>query len=151
MTPDDGSPASGGRGRENGEGGNDEGGNGGGSSSGPGGAALLEWVVVGASVLLIAVTLGFVLWQASVASEVATPTASIESVDPLSDGRLRVTVVLDNRRGPGLTSVQLAVRCGDTEHELAFEHVPAGGRRTGTVTCAPGTDPEAVVETWVTA
>lgn len=113
------------------------------------GAALLERVVVAVSVLLIASTLGYVLWQASVTTEVADPEVNIKSVETMTGGeRLRVTVELDNRRGPGLASTQVAVECGGTEHEVEFEHVPAGGRRTATVTCPAGSEPEAVVETW---
>jgi hypothetical protein len=116
------------------------------------GAELLEWAVVAASALLIALTLGYVLWQATVTAEVANPTARVDSVEQLDGGRLRVGVTLDNRDGPGLTSTRVAVRCGDGgEREIAFEHVPAGGVRTGTVTCPSGSDPEAVAETWVEA
>lgn len=113
------------------------------------GAALLERVVVAVSVLLIASTLGYVLWQASVTTEVADPEVNIQSIETMEGGeRLRVTVELDNRRGPGLALTQVAVECGGTEHEMEFEHVPAGGRRTGTVTCPAGSEPEAIVETW---
>ena len=113
------------------------------------GAALLERAVSVIAVLLVASTLGYVLWQASATTEVAEPTARVESVEPMDDGRLAVTVELGNRRGPGLESSRVAVRCGDTARAVEFEHVPADGRRTATVTCPRGTEPEAVVETWM--
>lgn len=113
------------------------------------GAALLERVVVAVSILLIASTLGYVLWQASVMPEAANPRVNIQTVEPMDGGdRLRVSVELDNRQGPGLSLVQVAIECGGTEHEVEFEHVPSGGRRTATVTCPAGSEPEAVVETW---
>lgn len=113
------------------------------------GAVFLERAVVVVSVLLIASTLGYVLWQASVTAEVANPRVNVQSIEPVDGGEhLHVTVELDNRRGPGLASTQVAVECGGTEREVEFEHVPAGGRRTATVTCPPGSEPEAVVETW---
>jgi len=65
------------------------------------------------------------------------------------DDRRQVTVRLDNQDGTGLSSVQVAVRCGDSERSLAFEHVPAGGRRTGTVVCPAGTAPISEVVAWV--
>ena len=113
------------------------------------GAALLERAVVVMSVLLIASTLGYVLWQASVTSEVADPRVSVQSAEPVDGGEwLRVTLELDNRRGPGLSSTQVAVECGGTERAVEFEHVPSGGRRTATGTCRAGSDPGAIVETW---
>ena len=117
-----------------------------------GGAALLERAVVTVSVLLIVSTIGFVLWQASVTSEVADPRVNVQSVEPVGGGdHLRVRIELDNRRGPGLASVQVAVECGGTERAVEFEHVPSGGRRTATVTCPAGSEPETIVETWKNA
>lgn len=114
-----------------------------------GGAALLERAVVAVSVLLIVSTLGFVLWQATVTPEVANPRVNIQSVEPVDGGdHLRVKIELDNRRGPGLASTQVAVECGGTERAVEFEHVPSGGRRTATIICPAGSEPEAVVETW---
>jgi hypothetical protein len=114
-----------------------------------GGAALLERTVVAVSILLIVSTLGFVLWQATVTSEVADPRVNVQSVEPVDgENHLRVGIELDNRRGPGLASVQVAVGCGGTERAVEFEHVPSGGRRTATVTCPGGSEPEAIVETW---
>ncbi|MFC6941078.1 hypothetical protein ACFQE8_14075 [Salinirubellus sp. GCM10025818] len=120
-----------------------------GDGEGGGGAALLERTVVAVSILLIASTLGFVLWQATVTSEVADPRVNVQSVEPVDgENHLRVGIELDNRRGPGLASVQVAVECGETERAVEFEHVPSGGRRTATVTCPGGSEPEAIVETW---
>lgn len=117
-----------------------------------GAAGLLERVIVVASVLLILGTLGYIAWQAAGTSTTADPIAIVEAVEPTSSGeRLHVAVRLDNRRGTGLTSVQVAVRCGVTERSLEFTHVPAGGHRTGSVVCPAGTTPEAVVETWIEA
>lgn len=81
---------------------------------------------------------------------VIDPVATIEAVEPMpdTDGQ-RVTVVLENRGETGLTSVQVVVRCGGLDRSLEFLHVPASGRRTGTVVCPAETDPEASVETWI--
>lgn len=117
-----------------------------------GAADLLEQLIVAASVLLIIGTLGYIAWQAAGTSTTADPVASVDTVEATSGGeRLRVVVRLDNLRGTGLTSVQVAVRCGVTERSLEFTHVPAGGHRTGSVVCPAGTTPEAIVETWIEA
>jgi len=105
-----------------------------------------------ASVLLIVATLGYVGWQAAVTTADGVPTATVEAIEPMpapDDDRRQVTVRLDNQDGTGLSSVQVAVRCGDSERSLAFEHVPAGGRRTGTVVCPAGTAPISEVVAWV--
>lgn len=131
--------------REDGEG---EGANGG---FDPDGGELLELAIVVASVLLLVATLGYVGWQATVTTADGVPTATVEAIEPMpasDDDRLRVTVRLDNRRGTGLSSVQVGVECGDAGRSLAFEHVPAGGSRTGTVVCPAGTEPIAEVVTW---
>jgi hypothetical protein len=118
----------------------------------PNGADRLEKAIVAASVLLVAATLGYVAWQAAVTPEEGVPRATVERVEPMPDSdRQRVTVELDNRRGVGLATTTVVVRCGDTERTLAFEHVPAGGGRTGTVVCPADTDPRAIVGTWVEA
>jgi len=91
-------------------------------------------------------------WQAAVTTADGVPTATVEAIEPMpapDDDRRQVTVRLDNQDGTGLSSVQVAVRCGDSERSLAFEHVPAGGRRTGTVVCPAGTAPISEVVAWV--
>ena len=118
----------------------------------PDGADLVEKAVVGASVLLVATTLGYVAWQAAVTPEEGVPRATVESVEPIPDSdRQRVTVRLDNQEGVGLASGQVVVRCGGAERVLEFTHVPAGGRRTGTVVGPAGSEPTANVETWIEA
>jgi hypothetical protein len=114
----------------------------------------LELAIVAASVLLVVATLGYVGWQATVTTVDGVPTASVEAVEPMpgsDDDRLRVTVQLDNRRGTGVSSVAVVVRCGGAERSLTFAHVPAGGHRTGTAVCPPDTVPVAAVVTWIEA
>lgn len=116
------------------------------------GGELLELAIVIASVLLIAATLGYVGWQATVTTADGVPTATVEAIDPMpapDDDRRQVTVRLDNRNGTGLSSVRVAVQCGGAERSLAFAHVPAGGSRTGTVVCPDGTVPIAEVVAWI--
>lgn len=118
------------------------------------GGELLELTIVVASALLIAVALGYVGWQATVTTADGVPTATVEAIEPMpasDDDRRRVTVRLDNRHGTGLSSVQVAIQCGDAERSLAFAHVPADGGRTGTVVCPAGTTPVAEVVTWIEA
>jgi uncharacterized protein (TIGR02588 family) len=112
----------------------------------------LERAIVAVSVVVIAAMLGYVAWQAVSTSETVDPVASVDGVEPTTDGdRLRVTVRLDNRRGTGLSSVGIAVQCGNETRSLTFEHVPAGSYRTGKVVCPAGTSPKAAVETWMEA
>lgn len=124
------------------------------SDGGIDGADLLEQAVVVASVLIVVALFGYVAWQATVTTAGGVPTATVEAVEPMpgpDDDRLRVTARLDNRRGTGLASVGVVVRCGGTERSLSFEHVPAGGRRAGTVLCPAETEPAAAVVTWTEA
>jgi len=117
------------------------------AAGGPDGADALERVIVTASVLLTAGTLGYVVWQAVATPAVAAPVATVDSAEPMSgDDRVRVRVRLDNGRGTGLASVRVAVRCSAAERSLEFTHVPAGGHRTGSVVRPTGTTPEAAVE-----
>jgi hypothetical protein len=117
---------------------------------------LVERAITGASVLLVTLLLGYLLWQAVVTPEEAKPTATIESVEPVSgDGgggdAIRATVALRNEGGTGLTSVAVTIRCGGSERTLEFSRVPAQGQRTGTVVCPPNSEPRATVTAWVTA
>lgn len=116
------------------------------------GADILEKTVVVISVVLVATMLGFVTWQAVTTPEPAEPVASIETVDPMpGDTRQQVHVLIENKGGTGMTSLQVAVQCGNVERSLEFVHFPAGGRRTGVVVCPADTRPEIVVETWISA
>lgn len=115
------------------------------------GAALLERAIVVASVLLVLGTLGYVGWQATGTTADGVPSATVERVEPMPGpdaDRSRVRVRLDNRRGTGLATVSVAVHCGDAERSLSFEHVPAGGHRTGTVVCPGGSTAVAEVVSW---
>lgn len=119
------------------------------------GGDLLEKVVVAASVLLIVGVIGYLVSQALVAPATPAPTATVDAVEPMSGeegaGSVRVTVSLDNRGEHGLSSVEVAVRCGTTERSLVFTHVPARGHRIGTVVCPRGASPTASVATWIEA
>ncbi|WP_348607021.1 hypothetical protein [Halobaculum rarum] len=118
------------------------------------GGDLLEASIMVVSALLLVGLLGYIASQAIVAPTAAEPTATIDSVERLPSerpqaGSIRVTVSLENEGETGLSSVEVAVRCGSTERSLLFTHVPAMGHRTGTVICPQGTAPDASVVTWI--
>jgi len=129
--------------------------NGGGAETDDGldldGANLLERTIVVASVLLVLGTLGFVGLQAVGTTADGVPSATVERVEPMPGpdaDRSQIHVRLDNRRGTGLSTVSVTVRCDDATRSLSFEHVPAGGHRTGTVVCPDGSTAVAEVVTW---
>lgn len=115
------------------------------------GGETLEAAVVVLSAVLIVGLLGYLLLQAVVGPGSPDPTATVESVEPLSSNgdRLQVTVALVNEGDTGLESVEVQVRCGGTERSLVFTQVPAQGHRTGTAVCPAGSSPTASVATWV--
>jgi hypothetical protein len=120
------------------------------------GGGLLESVIVVVSVILIIGILGYLGSQAVTEPSTPNPIATIDSVDSVRaddprSGSVRVTVALDNRGETGLSSVAVAVQCGETERSLVFTRVPARGHRTGTVICPRGTTPTASVTTWIEA
>lgn len=118
------------------------------------GADLLEWAIVVASVLLVLGTLVFVGLQATGTTANGVPSATVEGVEPMPGpdaDRSQVRVRLDNRRGAGLSTVSVTVHCGDAVRSLSFEHVPAGGHRTGTVVCPGDSTPVAEVVSWKAA
>jgi hypothetical protein len=113
----------------------------------------LERVVATVSVAFTVVLLAFVLWQAATTPSEAVPTASIETVEtpPYRDSgpeTLRVTVRFDNEGGVGIESATVGVECGGADRTLQFDHVPADGYKTTTVTCPVGSEPSVTVESW---
>jgi hypothetical protein len=117
---------------------------------------LLEASIMIVSVLLLVGLLGYITSQAIVAPTAAQPNATIDSVERLPSespqvGSIRVTVSLENEGETGLSSVEVAVRCGSVERSLLFTHVPARGHQTGTVICPQGTTPTVSVATWIEA
>jgi len=120
------------------------------------GGDVLETGIMVISVLLLVGLIGYTASQALVAPAAAEPNVSVESVERVpSDGSqagdLRVTVRVINEGETGLSSVDVAVRCGSVERSLSFEHVPARGYQTGTAVCPGGTTPNASAVTWIEA
>lgn len=118
------------------------------------GGDVLEAGIMIVSALLLVGLFGYIASQAIVAPAAAEPTATVDSVervppDSPQAGSLRVTVSLKNEGETGLSSVEVAVRCGSVERSLSFTHVPARGHKTGTVICPQGTTPDVSVATWI--
>lgn len=126
------------------------------AAEGIAGGDVLEAVIMIVSALLLVGLFGYIAAQAIVAPAAAQPNATVDSVERMPSespqaGSLRVTVSLENEGETGLTSAEVAVRCGSVERSLSFTHVPGQGRQTGTVVCPPGTTPDASVVTWIEA
>lgn len=104
------------------------------------------------SVIFTVALLSFVLWQALTTTATPIPTASVTATETLPGGDVQVSVVFRNPQSVGLVMATVEVDCDTPPPELTFEHVPADGRRTGTVICPPGTtNPTATVSTWTEA
>lgn len=130
--------------------GRDDGSSGGsGGSSGGGGTSTVERAITAISVAFTLVLLGVVLWQSVTAPADVRPQASVTEVETGPNGRLEVTVELVNQGSVGLASATVEVGCTQPPTELVFQHVPASGRRQGTVVCPSGTTgPDVTVTGW---
>lgn len=112
-------------------------------------AATVERVVTVASLGVTLALVGVVVWQSVTTPAGVRPEVRVVGVEPTPDGSVDVTVELVNAGSVGLATVAVEVDCATPPPELAFEHVPASGRRRGTVVCPPGTtDPNATVAVW---
>lgn len=105
--------------------------------------------VVGCALALTAALLGYTAWQAATAPAEAVPRAEADAPEDEGAGR-SVVVRLWNDGGVGILLATVEVRCGDSTQTLEFDHVPAGGKRSGRAACAEG-EPEARVVAWTEA
>lgn len=105
-------------------------------------------VSVGFTLVLV----GLVLWQSLTAPTDVRPQVAVTGVETEPAGRVEVAVELLNPGDVGLASVTVELDCATPPPALTFQHVPASGRRQGTVVCPPGTtDPNATVAGWQNA
>lgn len=146
----DGGPADGegkGGGGRNGSGG----GNGGGETRGDDQSpSMAETAVMLVSALFTLLFLSFALWQAVAAPAGGTPTVRVADTRTTASGDVVVIVELRNTQEVGLSRATVEAECTTPPTDLTFEHVPAGGRRTGRMVCPPGTeDPKVSLASWI--
>ncbi len=120
------------------------------SFSGDDKPSTVEWAVMGVSVAVTLFLFAYVAWHAVVTPTDATPEATVEGTEMLTDGRVAVTVAVRNPSSEGLKSVTVSADCSN--ESIRFTHVPIDDRQRGTVVCPAGTeDPTATVRDWVEA
>lgn len=109
-----------------------------------------EKIVIVASVLFTAGLFGFAAWQATTGAGAAAPEVGAIGHSTAPDGQVVYTVELRNPGDIGLVQATVTAGCTDPPTQLTFENVPAGGRRTGTIVCPPGTtDPRVSIDSWI--
>lgn len=138
-----------GGGSNDGGGGNGEGGGiqGGGDDQSP---STAETVVMVVSALFTLVFFSFALWQAVAAPPGGTPRVRVTDTRTTASGDVVVIVELRNTQEVGLSRATVEAECTTPPTDLTFEHVPAGGRRTGRMVCPPGTeDPKVSLASWI--
>lgn len=108
-----------------------------------------EKFVMAVSVLFTVALFAFAGWHAVTGPGATAPTVHVTESEATPDG-VRFAVEFRNPGDVGFVSASIQARCTDPPTVLTVEHVPAGGHRTGTVVCPPGTtDPSVTVVTWV--
>ena len=112
-----------------------------------------EKAMMAVSVLFTVAVLAYAGWQV-VTSPAATPAPEAEVVgtETLSDGRVAVTVQLNNRLDRGLIVATVESQCASPPPSVQFSYLPADSTRTGTLVCPAGTEnPSVSVASWVEA
>lgn len=127
----------------------------GGSGEGSGddeGSSTVERAVTVVSVVVTVFVFGFVLWQGLALPQAGPPEARVLDASPMDNGSVEAVVAVANPTAGGLDSVTVAVACRTPPVEVAFEHVPVGGRRTASVVCPAGSRRiNASVASWIEA
>lgn len=146
---EDGGSGTDGEGDDTSDGGGDGGGRDGSGGDGGDGQSTVERAITVVSVVFTLAVVGVLVWQALTAPAGAQPRVSVVETGPAPGGGVGVTVELVNRGSVGVDAVTVELDCESPPPELTFQHVPASGRREGTVVCPAGTTaPNASIATW---
>jgi hypothetical protein len=103
-------------------------------------ALLVEKIAIAVSALVVALLLGYALWQLLAVPAAGAPQATIVGTDPTASGGVALTVRLENPRDRGLERAGVRIARREPPIEVPFEDVPARETGTTTVRCPPGTD-----------
>ena len=115
-------------------------------------ALLVEKIAIAVSALVVALPLGYAIWQLFAVPAAGAPQATIVGTDPTMDGGVALTVRLENPRDRGLERTGVRIACREPPIEVPSEDVPARETGTTTVRCPPGTDrPRVTVAYWIEA
>ena len=111
----------------------------------------VEKTMLVTSVVITVLLLGFLVYSAVTTPETAPPGVEVVGATPTGNGTDLVRVGVTNYGARGLTSVTVAVECGDVSTDLAFDNVPATNTATGVVVCPSGADRNVTVRSWIVA
>ena len=122
------------------------------SSSGRAPGTAQKAAMVAGGVLTVLV-LACLVWQFATVAPAAPPRATVVGTEPLSDGRVAVTVALHVPERTGLVTGTVSSTCTSSQSaRTTFANRPADSTWTGTVIGPAGTtDPTVSVDSWVEA